>query len=573
MHAAEGARTTGDPAAFAEAALAVAATIRFGTHPGRAPALLHEAYAGSDGSLRVRLAAALARIWAYGGDAARGLEFAHEALGAAEAAGDPALLADALDALLVMRWGPDDLDERVAVTARLEDAVALLPDVEPRLSAHLWRLTTALECLDPVALHRMLRALDLLAAESGSPRVRLFAESRHGMAALLRGDADEVAARLAATQVAAAESGEADGYALERVLSSGLARLRDDVATLALEAAIYEEYGVTEGVPSILAEGALLWLDAGRPDRAGSCLARLGPLAEVPRDVDWLLTVSITTDAAARLGDRERAAEGLALLTPYAGRAVVNAGAVAFAGVVDEVLHRACRCLGEPEAEVWLERAVGCYRRLGATWWEARLAGDDAATAAPPVVVHLHPDPGGLWTVGAEGRTRTVRDLKGLHHLRALLARPGCDVPAIALAGAPGAELVESRADLADGQALAAYRRRLHTLDEELDEARGWADTGRIELLEDERDALLAEVGAVTGLGGRARGGSSAAERARVAVRKAVAGALAQLDAADPALARRLRSGVVTGAVCRYEPDPDHPVVWVLDSGEHPPRT
>ena len=62
--------------------------------------------------------------------------------------------------------------------------------------------------------------------------------------------------------------GRPSGYALERVLSSALARLRGDTATLALEAAIYDEFGTTEAVPSILAEGALLWLEVGEPARA-----------------------------------------------------------------------------------------------------------------------------------------------------------------------------------------------------------------------------------------------------------------------------------------------------------------
>jgi hypothetical protein len=54
------------------------------------------------------------------------------------------------------------------------------------------------------------------------------------------------------------------------------------------------------------------------------------------------------------------------------------------------------------------------------------------------------------------------------------------------------------------------------------------------------------------------------AERARVAVRKAIAAALDRIDAADPATARLLRRTMRTGSVCRYEPDPDTPVDWLL---------
>ena len=82
--------------------------------------------------------------------------------------------------------------------------------------------------------------------------------------------------------------------------------------------------------------------------------------------------------------------------------------------------------------------------------------------------------------------------------------------------------------------------------------------------IEAEREALLREVAGATGLGGRARTAGSTAERARVAVRKAIAAALERIDSEDPATARLLRAVVHTGSVCRYEPDPDSGIVWRL---------
>ena len=57
---------------------------------------------------------------------------------------------------------------------------------------------------------------------------------------------------------------------------------------------------------------------------------------------------------------------------------------------------------------------------------------------------------------------------------------------------------------------------------------------------------------------------SSANERARVAVRKAIASAMDRIEHHDPALARLLRDTVHTGASCRYDPDPARPVTWLL---------
>src|SRR5207247_5578370 len=106
------------------------------------------------------------RAWVYAGDSGRAVVFANEAVASAETSGAPALLAEALDAQLLVHWGPDELDDRLSITSRLEDTVAHVADVEARLSAHLWRLTTALATLDVVAVQRQLRALGLLAEDS-----------------------------------------------------------------------------------------------------------------------------------------------------------------------------------------------------------------------------------------------------------------------------------------------------------------------------------------------------------------------------------------------------------------------
>src|SRR4051812_27868113 len=350
------------------AAVGLAAGQSFGTFPGRVPAFLHEAYRLASGVQRARVAVALARAWVYGGDAGRAVEFAREAVGTAEAAGDATLLADALDALLLVHWGPDRLTERLAITRRLEDTVVHLTDVEARMTAHLWRLTTALETLDLPGVRRQLRALDALAEESGSARVRFFAAARRGMAALLAGDLAAAATARDAAVAAGTEAGEADTQAIERTLSAGIARQAGDLAALAEEAALFEAFGTSEGVSVVAVEAAVLWLAAGRADRAEALLHQLagGGLAAVPRDVDWLLTVGSLAAVAAGTGAVDLSAEAVELLTPYAGRGVVNAGAAAFAGVVDDVLARALHVLGRTaEEQTARSAAAACYRRGG----------------------------------------------------------------------------------------------------------------------------------------------------------------------------------------------------------------
>ena len=349
----ERARAAGDIDAMAEAALGLAATQTFGTVPGRVPAFLHEAYSLARGEQRARLAVALARAWAYGYDPARAARFAAEALAYAQADGDPSLLAAALDAQLLVHWGPDDLDERLSITARLEDTVAHVTDPEPRMSAHLWRLTTALECLDLPAVRRQVRALDLLAAESGTARVRFFAASRRGMYALLTGDLDAAGQAVREVAAAGAEAGEADALLIGHMLAAGIARQAGDVAALAREAALYEEFGVHEAVPWVAAEAALLWVDAGELDRARGLLHQLAGsnFSGIARDLDWLLTMVELTEVSVATGTAALAETALGLLVPYAGRGVVNGGGAAFAGVISDYLYQASNLLGTGDAQ------------------------------------------------------------------------------------------------------------------------------------------------------------------------------------------------------------------------------
>jgi hypothetical protein len=581
----------GDHDAMATAALGIAADRRFGAPLGRAAAYLHEAYSKASGAQRVRLAVELARTWVYGGEPARAVPFAREAVAAATGLDDAELLAAALDAELLVHWGPDDLAERLAITARLEDVAAHVMDVETRLSSHLWRLTTALESLDVVGIQRQLRLLYELAQESGSARVRMFAQSRRAMHALVIGDLDSARAFVALTRTAGDDAGEPDTDALVHELTAVIARECDDVAELTAQARAFEGFGTAHGIRSIIAEAATLWLAANHPDRARQLLDQLvaGSLAGIPRDVDWLLTQSMLTQVAAATGAVEHAAEALTLLTPYAGRGVVNAGGVSFVGVVDDYLAQACISLGRTEeARTWVGHAAAAYRRLGATGWLRRLESRLPAAGPPPAaeqlgapptswtasVAHLASGGDGVWVVGRAGRTAAVREMRGFRYLRLLLERPGVELTALELvstvAGRPRPVQERSAGEVVDRQALAAYRRRIADLDDELGEARAWADEARAAKLTAERGMLLDEVAAATGLGGRPRLMTAADERARVATKKSLAAAIRRIADVDPALGRLLQDTVRTGTRCCYDPDPGRPVEWHLDARPDP---
>jgi hypothetical protein len=568
----EEARAQGDTEAMATAALALPAGQGFGRYPGQIPALLHQAYTAVDDlSTRSRLAAALARSWVYGGDAARAARFADDARRLAAEVATPEAIADALDAALVAHWGPDDFSERVSLAARLDDVAAHLGAFELRLSAHLWRLTTAWECLDIVAVQRQLRALDVVAEESGSARAAFFAASRRAMHALATDDVAGAEQLIALTATVAAEAAEPDTDAVLHELRSMLALQTGDRAALATEAAAHEEFGAAEGIPSITAVGATLWLAADEPERAALLTSRLmaGGVDGIARDVDFLLTMTCVVGVAAALEMTDCARGGAAALEPYAGRGVLNAGAVTFNGVVDDSLYRAAQMLGDADADRWRHSAHSAYRRIGARWWERALGGPPPRLSQPRSM-YLKRDDTGRWSVGAPGNSFTLGDLRGLHYLRYLVQRPGADIVALALSDAvsdhPGITVEQS--DLGEGldpAALSTYRRRLSELDTELEAADHRGDQSTAVQLTAERDALIDQLRAVAGLGGRKRYAGASTERARVAVRKAITNALTQIDVHAPDVARLLRDTIRTGVTCRYDPNPAHPVVWLTD--------
>jgi tetratricopeptide (TPR) repeat protein len=568
--AAQRCRAADDLAGWARAVLGLASAQDFESEPGLLPAELFEVYARvDDDPLRARLAAALARCWVYAGHAARAVPFAEEAMDLAGSVDDPLLMADSLDAALAAHWGPDDLDRRRELARELDDVTAHLGDAGAQLRARLWGLQVACEHLDVPGMHRQMRGLEVLGERF--PLASFFAASRRLMLDLLRGRTDTVDRLCEIAEAAAAQVFVPDGWKVLEVMRGFTAVQSGDVGTCARSAARAEEYATAEGVPTVTAEAAVLWLGADRPDRARQLVGTLdGVLDGLPRDVNWLLIQQLTLQVAVAVDHMPVIEQATRLLAPYEGRAVINAGAVLFHGITDDPLSRAHEKLGDHQTAARLRSsALATYERIGAQWWRDRLlAGTAAATATVSHDrLHLHPTDGGLWVVGPDGGTVVLPALRGLGYLRELLRRPGHDVPALDLvAGALGHRSVwqGDLGEIIDTEARAAYARRLQELDDEIAEARDWNDTARLDARTLEQEALLAELTRATGLGGASRAAGSSSERARVAVRKAIVGALARVARADAQVARHLNDRVRTGSVCRYDPDPDHPVEWVL---------
>ena len=104
----------------------------------------------------------------------------------------------------------------------------------------------------------------------------------------------------------------------------------------------------------------------------------------------------------------------------------------------------------------------------------------------------------------------------------------------------------------------------MRELQEDIEEAQAWNDPERAARAEIELEAITHELSAAVGLGGRDRKGATAAERARVSVRKAIAAVRGPDPGRSSDLGLLLATTVKTGTYCRYTPDPGLPVIWEL---------
>ncbi|MEV6924286.1 hypothetical protein AB0M46_07220 [Dactylosporangium sp. NPDC051485] len=299
--------------------------------------------------------------------------------------------------------------------------------------------------------------------------------------------------------------------------------------------------------------------EAGDLRTAAGALARLRgrSLEELPHSGSWLVTMHGIVEAARILGDADLAAEAYELLRPHAELpAMVSLGIACF-GSVHHALGVAAATFGRRDlAEEHLTRAVERNRALG--HWpaaeESRRALQRLAPAEPArascVRERQH------WRLEWDGRPVLVENSVGMLHLAVLLANAGTEIPAVELAmGVTGmAQAAGSRTspqDVLDQEAMRRYRGRVAELRREIEAT---SDRRRAAAAERETEALLAELAGSVGIGGRSRRFADNAERARVAVGKAIRRAIAKVEESDPRLGRHLRETVHTGRQCSYRP-------------------
>jgi hypothetical protein len=278
----------------------------------------------------------------------------------------------------------------------------------------------------------------------------------------------------------------------------------------------------------------------------------------------WSVFVRELAHAALALDNRDLCRQLLEDLRPIAGSCGVNGAVVAFAGSHGHTAGLLA-AVDEPElATLLLDQAAATYRRLGAAGWLDEIG--DRPVPRPPAADRPGASmrrQGPVWHLSFAGREATVPHSKGLVDIARLLAGAGSEIHVLELVDA--GDRSGSAGQLADRQAIEAYRQRLADLGAEADDAERDNDPERRVRAELERQAVLDELGRVSGTGGRPRQfANHPAERARKAVTGRVRDAIGKLDAVLPELAAHLQRSIVTGTYCRYRPDTTG---WDIDTG------
>jgi class 3 adenylate cyclase len=375
VRAADVARSAGSAGQLARAALGHGGSmVALPADDARVVPLLEEALSAvgeNDGVLRARR---LARLACADLRPSCGLE----AVELARRLDDPATLAWTLQARLVVAWGPDNIDELVALTDEIIAAAEGARDLEQALNGHVGRLELLVALGRTAAAQHELAVATRFAHELRLPSARWHVAVHETGLALLGGRFAEADALIDQAQQLGERSASAEVTTtavaqrfLVRMEQSRLEELRPALQEIA---AAHPENGV------YLCLLARLECEAGNDAAAGAMLELLArdQWATVRRNIESLLAMALLAETAALLAHEEHAAELDHLLAPY-GSLIAVAGHFFPMGAMSRYMGMLAAVLSRlDEAARRLEDAAATNAAIGARPWVAHAKADHA---------------------------------------------------------------------------------------------------------------------------------------------------------------------------------------------------
>ncbi len=542
----------------------------------------------------------------------RRIELAERAVSLARFVADPVVLGHALAAWCDAMARPESVAERLAASSEIVRLAQGAADLPLELLGRRLRVVALLERNDHVLADREVTAYERTAERLGDPLYAWYGRLWRAVRAYASGHLAD-SERLMAEATALGRAGGSVNSEVLTVVVGFMAALdrRDAMAAerLLAEMAAVMPDTMTQYLELTSSYAAAL---LGDEEVTRATLGRIADatLDGLPRDSEWLCALGQLAAAAARAGDHRWAERARAELEPVAAvgcvegiGAYLHGSAHRYLAMVSAVSGDAAATRAHVDAAASAAagggRLVAALTQLDGAWALARLddpadrvrAGELASAAAttfaevglaaltaealavgglrqhvaasPPLTAQLLRQ-GDSWAWSWAGTTAHVRHAKGIADLAVLLERAGREVHVRELEGVGTVGMPTTGQPVLDEQTVRAYRQRLADLEDDLDEADRHGDLARAAALGAERDALVDELSAAFGLGGRVRRvGSDPDERLRKAVSARVRASIDRIESLSPALGRHLRNAVRTGFWCAYEPE--SPVSWTIE--------
>ena len=364
---------------FARATLAISPgflSFELGVVDHKLIALLEEAISRSPHSnlaLTARLLARLALALTSPGSESIRAQLAAKALDLADRAGDEATLTYALGAKHAVLWGPENADERLAISTRIVRSALGTGDFEMALVYRQLHLSDLLELGDMNAAATEIEAFLALSEELKLPRTSWHRSVFPAMRALLAGRLEE------AEQLAYA--------VLER--GNPLGDVNATLSFGALLSTIRLEQGRFQEVIPTIEEYRRRYVSLDLPWRAALAIAftqqrrfeqarcefdslARNDFADIPRNLFFLQVLTFLASPCAALRDSARARILYELLQPYRDRmAVVGYSAICLGSVARPLGLLAATLGAWDRAETHFRQALVANERIGARLWLA----------------------------------------------------------------------------------------------------------------------------------------------------------------------------------------------------------
>jgi len=381
LAAAELARESLLPELLAQAALGYGGRIPWlrAGNDDRLVALLEEALAAlaEESALRVRLLARLAGALRDQPSLEPRSSLSRQAVELARRLGDPETLGYALVSLAMATWGPE-----TAELCRIADEVSSLAeethDTERAFQACWLHHTAAMLLGDPARVAALEDEHRALANRLKQPSQQWYSAVMRCEWALLRGEFSE-GEELAEEALRIGERAQSyDAGFAYRITMFGVRREQGRLQEI--EDLIRRSLDEHAGYRSFRSVGPLIEWELGRQDAARHAFEELAEadFANLPRDSEWLFSLSVLAEAAERLEDRDRAAILYRLLDPYAGLNASASGACNVGSVARYLAILASTNSHWEDAARHFESALEMNARMGARPWLAHTQRDYA---------------------------------------------------------------------------------------------------------------------------------------------------------------------------------------------------